>query len=412
MLNPLTNQRELKLRASRSGGFEVCCIVKLCLYIIQDPPVYCGLFDGVPDSEELALLGCLVSSFLCDRSWLFLAAVAVLSTIFTGLLRRYAVSRQLMDRPNERSSHSVPIPRGGGVAIVIAFLGGLLVSGDGTASAVTTALLGGGICVAVVGFIDDHGHIAARWRLLAHFSCAAWILYWIGVPRLELMGSAFDLGALGAVLAALYLVWMLNLYNFMDGIDGIAGGEALIVGAGGTAIYWLAGLPLAGDVGLPALLASAALGFLVWNFPPAKIFMGDAGSGFLGLMLGALSLQAAVTRPVLLWCWLVLLGVFIVDATVTLIRRLLRGERVYEAHRSHAYQHAARQAGAHRPVTLAVVAINVFWLLPWALAIAAGWIEGVIGLAIAYVPLLVLAFRFRAGENDHIQISSATEGTP
>lgn len=326
-----------------------------------------------------------------------LIAVAILSSVLTGLMRRYALSRQLLDRPNERSSHSVPIPRGGGVAIVGAFLGGLLLMGEGASFAVTVALFGAGIGVAVVGFVDDHGHIAARWRLLAHFSCAAWILYWSGVPRLELMGSAVDLGALGAVLAALYLVWMLNLYNFMDGIDGIAGVEALIVGAGGTAVYWLAGLPPTSDVGLPALLAAAALGFLVWNFPPAKIFMGDAGSGFLGLMLGALSLQAAVVRPVLLWCWLVLLGVFIVDATVTLIRRLLHGERVYEAHRSHAYQHATREFGAHRPVTIAVAAINIFWLLPWAAVIATGRVDGVTGLIIAYIPLLVLAWRFRAG---------------
>jgi Fuc2NAc and GlcNAc transferase len=326
-----------------------------------------------------------------------LFAVAVLSAVLTGLLRRYAVSRQLMDRPNERSSHSVPTPRGGGVAIVVAFFAGLLLMGEGASSAATAALFGAGIGVAVVGFVDDHRHIAARWRLLAHFSCTAWILYWIGVPRLELMGNTVDMGQLGVVLAALYLVWMLNLYNFMDGIDGIAGVEALIVGAGGTAMYWLAGLPSVGDVGLPALLAASTLGFLVWNFPPAKIFMGDAGSGFLGLMLGALSLQAAVARPVLFWSWLVLLGVFIVDSTMTLIRRLLRGERVYEAHRSHAYQHATQEYGDHRTVTLAVAAVNIFWLLPWAAAIASGRVPGVVGLVFAYLPLLALALRFRAG---------------
>lgn len=270
-------------------------------------------------------------------------------------------------------------------------------SGSGVSSAAIVAFLLGGAGVAVVGFVDDHGHIPARWRLLAHFSCATWILYWIGVPHLEVMGNAIDLGMPGAILAALYLVWLLNLYNFMDGIDGIAGVEALIVGAGGTVVYWLAGMPMTGDGGLPVLLAAAALGFLMWNLPPARIFMGDAGSGFLGLILGTLSLQAAMARPVLLWCWLVLLGVFIVDATVTLIRRLLRGERVYEAHRSHAYQHASRELGTHLPVTLAVAAINVFWLLPWALAIASGRIEGVVGLVVAYIPLMVLAFRFRAG---------------
>jgi Fuc2NAc and GlcNAc transferase len=325
-----------------------------------------------------------------------LAAVAALSFVLTGLMRRYALSRQLLDRPNERSSHSAPTPRGGGIAIVVAFVASLTAAADASA-ATTLALIGGGVGVAIVGFVDDHGHIAARWRLLAHFACAAWILYWIGVPRLEWMGDTANLGFMAAVLAALYLVWMLNLYNFMDGIDGIAGVEAVTVGAGGTAVCWVAGMPMGSDAVLPALLSAASLGFLLWNFPPAKIFMGDAGSGFLGLMLGALSLQAAVARPVLLWCWLVLLGVFIVDATVTLVRRLLRGERVYEAHRSHAYQHASREFGAHRPVTLAVAAINLCWLIPWAMAIASGLVEGLVGLVAALVPLLALALRFRAG---------------
>lgn len=335
--------------------------------------------------------------FLPEHFWLLLTAVAVLSFVLTGLMRRYALTRKLLDRPNERSSHSAATPRGGGVAIAATFVLGLPLMGTGVSMAATMALAVGGTGVAVVGFVDDHGHIAARWRLLAHFCCAAWVLYWIGIPRLEWMGITVAPGLVGAVLAAFYLVWMLNLYNFMDGIDGIAGAEALTVGAGGTAAYWLAGLPMIGDAGLPALLAAAALGFLLWNFPRARIFMGDAGSGFIGLMLGAFSLQAAVARPVLLWCWLVLLGVFIVDATMTLIRRLLRGERIYEAHRSHAYQHASREFGAHRPVTRAVVALNIFWLLPWAMAIASGRIDGVVGLVVAYIPLLVLAFRFRAG---------------
>lgn len=346
-------------------------------------------------------LGCserVVFSLLCDRSWLLLAVTAV-AALLTGILRRYAESRQLIDQPNERSSHSVPTPRGGGVAIVVAFLGGLLMTDDGASFVVLVALLGGGVVVALVGFVDDHGHIPARWRLLAHFSCAGWILFWIGVPHLELMGRTYDLGVLGVMVAALYLVWMLNLYNFMDGIDGIAGVEGLIVGVGGSALYWLAGLPLDVNAGFPMLLAAAVLGFLLWNLPPAKIFMGDAGSGFLGLMLGALSLQAAVVRPVLFWCWAVLLGVFIVDATVTLVRRMLRGELVHEAHRSHAYQQAAQTIGRHGPVTAAVVAIDTFWLLPWAAAIAIGWVDGIMGLAAAYFPLVILALYFKAGKD-------------
>lgn len=138
-------------------------------------------------------------------------------------------------------------------------------------------------------------------------------------------------------------------------------------------------------------------GFLAWNFPPARIFMGDAGSGFLGLMLGALSFQAAWVAPSLLWSWVILLGVFVVDATLTLLRRLARGERVYQAHRSHAYQHAARRLGRHRPVTLAVGAINLLWLLPIALWVGIGGGCGGLGVMVAYTPLVILGWRWGAG---------------
>jgi len=117
----------------------------------------------------------------------------------------------------------------------------------------------------------------------------------------------------------------------------------------------------------------------------------------LGLIFGILSLRAALLEPSMFWCWLVLLGTFIVDATITLLRRLLRKEKAFRAHRDHAYQHASRELGAHRPVTLAVGAINLVWLLPWALAIASGTIDGPVALAVAYLPLVALALRFRAG---------------
>jgi Fuc2NAc and GlcNAc transferase len=145
------------------------------------------------------------------------------------------------------------------------------------------------------------------------------------------------------------------------------------------------------------LLGCAVAGFLFWNFPPARIFMGDAGSGFLGIILGILSLQAAWISSQLLWAWLILLGVFIVDATVTLIRRLVRGDKIYEAHRSHAYQFASRRFGRHLPVTSAVGVINLVWLLPIALCVTLFGLDGALGLIIAYIPLVILAIRFKAG---------------
>jgi len=330
---------------------------------------------------------------------------ALLACALTAVVRSYALSRSVLDIPNARSSHSVPTPRGGGVAIVLSFLGGLValaVLGLGMPAALFWALLGAGGGIALLGFLDDHGHIAARWRLLGHFLTAIWALYWLdGLPVLGLFGVPVHLGFFGSVLAALYLVWLLNLYNFMDGIDGIASVEAICVCLGGALCYGLVmGDVLSGDsAGLyvPLLLAMAVAGFLVWNFPPAKIFMGDAGSGFLGVVVGILSIHAAWQDPSLFWCWLVLLGVFVVDATVTLLRRLLRGEKVYEAHRSHAYQFASRQHGRHLPVTVAVLVINLLWLLPLAVCIAEGILDGLIGVLLAYVPLVGLAIRYRAG---------------
>ncbi|WP_191632400.1 MraY family glycosyltransferase [Pseudomonas fluorescens] len=330
--------------------------------------------------------------------WLF-AAVAVASLVMTWLLRRYAIASSLMDMPNVRSSHSVPTPRGGGVAIVLSFLIAipLLAFWGALHWAGAWAILGSGLLVATVGFLDDHGHIAARWRLLAHFSAAAWALAWMGgMPPIQVAGEVFDLSWVGHILAGIYLVWMLNLYNFMDGIDGIASVEAVCACLGACLVYWLTGqqeLMIA-----PLLLVMAVIGFLYWNFPPARIFMGDAGSGFLGLILAILSLQAAWIDPGFLWVWLILLGVFIVDATFTLGRRLLRGDKVYEAHRSHAYQFASRVYGRHLPVTLTVVAINVFWLIPVAVCVAWWQMDGVLGLIVAYVPLIALAIKFHAGE--------------
>jgi len=327
-----------------------------------------------------------------------LPLVLFVSLVLTFGLRKYALANSLIDIPNNRSSHVIPTPRGGGVSIVLSFMFFLPVLGyfEVLSGANVLALLGAGVSVAVIGFLDDHGHIAARWRLLGHFGAAAWVLFWLGgFPSITLLGTAVNMGWIGSVLAAFYLVWMLNLYNFMDGIDGLASLEAISVCIGAVLLYWLSGsLNL---IWAPLFLAFAVAGFLYWNFPPARIFMGDAGSGFLGIVLGALSLQGAWAHSDLFWGWLILLGAFIVDATVTLVRRLFRREKVYEAHRSHAYQFAARQYGAHLPITLIVGLINLLWLLPVAILVVVGGLDGVVGLLLAYAPLIVLALKFKAG---------------
>ncbi|AZP73105.1 glycosyltransferase family 4 protein [Pseudomonas poae] len=335
--------------------------------------------------------------------WWLIFGVALLSYLLTALLRRYALAHSMIDIPIARSSHSVPTPRGGGVAIVVSFL--LALSLFGWAQEVPFQTLmgagGAGALIAIIGFMDDHGHIAARWRLLGHFAASAWALYWLGgLPVLVLFGASVNPGWPGGVLAAFYLVWMLNLYNFMDGIDGIASIEAICACLGMCLLYVLSGHTSL--VLLPLVLAMAVAGFLCWNFPPARIFMGDAGSGFLGIILGIFSIQAAWASSQLLWAWLILLGVFIVDATFTLVRRLVRGDKVYEAHRSHAYQFASRRYGNHLSVTLAVAGLNLLWLLPVAMCVVMLELDGAVGVVLAYLPLIALALKFHAGELEKV----------
>lgn len=332
--------------------------------------------------------------------WIYFL-IFLASFLLTAIFRSYAIKKSILDVPNERSSHCSPTPRGGGVAIVITFMMLLiyayLIRAIPFTHFICFSLVG--LFVAAIGFMDDRNNLPARWRLLGHFLAAVWGLFWLGgLPYLEFFGIEVQLGAVGYVLAVLYLVWMLNLYNFMDGIDGLASLEAICVCGGMCIAYLLVGVYEL--IVLPLSLAMAVMGFLFWNFPPAKIFMGDAGSSFLGILLGLLSLQAAWHSPKFLWCWLILLGVFIVDATVTLCCRFFRGAKIYEAHRSHAYQFASRRFGKHLPVSLGICVINIFWLLPLTLSVALSLMDGATALVIAYIPLIFLAFFFDAGKSE------------
>jgi len=258
------------------------------------------------------------------------------------------------------------------------------------------ALFGGGLLVAGIGYWDDRHDLSAKVRLLGHFIAAVWAVTWVGgIPQLELGFATFDWGLLGYIVSVLGIVWLLNLYNFMDGIDGIAASEAIFVAGVGGLLLWGAG---AKGLALTSLtLAAACAGFLFWNWPPAKIFMGDVGSGFLGYSLAVLLLISDRETSVSLWVWVLLLSVFVVDATVTLLRRLLRGEKVHEAHRSHAYQHATTIYGSHLKITLSIAGLNLFLLAPLAVAVWHWSDWTVLFTALGLFPLLLLALRFQAG---------------
>lgn len=311
---------------------------------------------------------------------LALAGVAafLIATTLTAVVRKHVAS---IDIPNSRSSHQVPTPRGGGLATVIATTLMLIVIyiRGAVADELFLALSVGGLAIAAVGFADDRWTVPPKVRLGVHAIAAIWALAWLGgLPPIQFGDRVFVPGWEGYVLGVLGIVWTLNLFNFMDGIDGLAGSEAVFVALAGCLLYF-GDAEAGGAVAAGIVFAGACAGFLAWNWPPAKIFMGDVGSGYMGYVIAVLALVLARENPVALLVWVILGGVFFLDATITLIRRWSRREAAFEAHRNHAYQWLARRFQSHRRVTLLSIGINLLWLLPsawWANAHPAwaGWI--------------------------------------
>ncbi|HBI15687.1 MAG TPA: glycosyl transferase [Desulfobulbaceae bacterium] len=333
-----------------------------------------------------------------NKFWILAGAFGAV-VLLTGLLRQYALRVRLLDIPNPRSSHSIPTPRGGGLAVVLVFVLGacLLARGNSVPASLLPLVLLPCILVATVGWLDDHSSLPARVRLLVHLLAAGLALFLLpSLPALPLWHGQLPLAAWSYPLILLGLVWLVNLNNFMDGIDGIASVEAISVTLGAAAILWLNGGGGTQAL-LLALLAATVAGFLAWNCPPAKIFMGDACSGFLGMAIGVFALATSVEGGINLWSWLILYGVFAVDATCTLLRRFWRGEKLHEAHRSHAYQILARRWQSHRKVTGLVLGVNICWLFPLAV-VSSRWPEwSLLCAALALAPLLLGVIRAGAG---------------
>ncbi|MGI1794781.1 MraY family glycosyltransferase [Acinetobacter variabilis] len=325
----------------------------------------------------------------------------MLTLLFTGYMRHYALKKNIIDNPNERSSHSVPTPRGGGVAVVCSYLLAMavLIYSQQLTLHIGLILMVAGFVIALLGFLDDHGHINSMLRLAIHFLVAIAAVISLGGFAEVTVFNDIQLGFLANIIAVLFLVWLLNLYNFMDGINGIASVEAITTTASMAILYFLLNTSLNSD--MLWLLAACVFGFLLWNFPKAKIFMGDACSGFLGLTLGILALIALKENLALFCAWIICLGVFVVDATYTLIKRVVNGYKMYDAHRSHSYQILSRKWNSHTPVTLVIVAINLLWLFPIAyLTVMQQWTYPEIGILIAYLPLIFIAVRLKAGNPD------------
>jgi Fuc2NAc and GlcNAc transferase len=299
---------------------------------------------------------------------IFIGALLASYAATAWLLRHSRISG-LVDRPNPRSSHSTPTPRGGGLSMVAVTTAGVIIlyATGWLSLALTAALVVGGVSIAAVGFWDDVRSAPVAARMMVHFGAAALAVYCVSdTTAVRAADFITELGIIGQILCVLAVVWTLNLFNFMDGIDGIAASEAafILLGAAGLSLYF--GNPSPEELAPSLIAAAASLGFLRWNWPPARIFMGDIGSGYLGYVIAVLGLESSRTSAVNVYAWIILGSLFLTDATVTLCRRLLRGERAHQPHRTHAYQWLARRWGSHARVTTAVIAIDLLWLLPCA----------------------------------------------
>ena len=335
-----------------------------------------------------------MSAFLPITYYIF--ASFLLSLTLTYMFMKYALYKGVIDVPNHRSSHSTPTPRGAGVSVVLVFLALFLLLSfriEIRTEYILSLILGSGI-VALIGFWDDHNHIPARWRFLAHFIAAMLSLIILpALPHLPFFGVDIDLSVFGFLFYGITLVWLLNLYNFMDGIDGIASVQAITMLLGAAIII--------GDrqwSWLLILMGASVAGFLVWNWAPAKVFMGDSCSGYLGFTLGLLAIITSNEGIISIWSWLILYSVFVVDATVTLFRRMVDGQVWYEAHRSHAYQICSRKLRSHRKVTLSVLLVNAFWLFPIAWCASEWAYIAPLLTVIAVAPLIIFALLVGAGK--------------
>jgi len=291
-----------------------------------------------------------------------LVLIFLSSCLLTGLIYKIALQKNLMDIPNHRSSHTLPTPRGGGLGFILILLGYLLMSPP---TLLWTGLAGAVALLSVTGLLDDKLTLSAKTRLLTQGIAAALVL-WAAGPIMVVNFGIFpiNLGIFGLILSWFALMWLINLYNFMDGIDGLAALEMIFICAGALILLFLPHGTNTDVSSFVWVLLVSILGFFMWNRPTAKIFMGDVGSATLGLILGFLIL--ATKQEISLWSWLILANVFLIDATATLIERLLQKQRIYEAHRQHAYQVASRLYQSHKAVDIRIMLLNILWLLPLA----------------------------------------------
>ena len=323
----------------------------------------------------------------------YLIIPAVVSYFGIILYRKVAISRDIVSNPNFRNLHASPLPVGGGIVFSFVFVFSLFfiwwlnqISDD-----LFWVLAVGGGSAALFGFLDDLKDIRASSKLVAQFFLSGWLLFWLGGG--PLLSIDWIPVLVGIPVTALFLVWMVNAYNFMDGIDGMAVSNTVFI-SGAITLVMLLNNSKSEFIIVPVLLLTTTSTFMVFNWPPASIFMGDSGSVFLGYIFGSLILVTAMSGDISIWTWLVVFGYFFADTTVTQIMRVILVKKWYRAHRSHAYQNLARITGSHLKVTGGVVLYNVVWILPLTLWSAMKPETAILAVVLSITPGLIFSFKY------------------
>ena len=332
-----------------------------------------------------------LTAWLLTVAWFAVAFFGAL--IGTGLVLRILRRRVILSHPNERSSHAVPTPHGGGIALVFVLLPAWAVIALGVPGQtfIIWLVLGAALLLAGVSWADDLTGISRSIRFAAHIAAVSLVLS-------ALPGDAFLFQgmlplALDRFAAGILWVWFINLFNFMDGIDGIAGAEVAAIGFGLFLITFIAGGEVQSLFGLT--LAATALGFLWWNWHPAQVFLGDVGSVPLGYLLGWLLLEAAFKG---FWAPALILPLYyLADATITLLRRLLAGERIWQAHSQHFYQRAVRRGLNHATVVRIILLANSVLIVLALLAAGGAETAALLGALTTVAALLTALARWRGG---------------
>ena len=333
------------------------------------------------------------------------ALATVVSAIGVALFRRNADRLRLLDVPNQRSLHQTPVPRGAGVLIVVITISGCALAWATQRSVPGTfeiAALAGGALVAWVSWFDDRRSQSARVRMAVHLAAAVLVLLpAAGFSATLLPGASAFSVAVAGVVAVLWLVGLTNAYNFMDGIDGLAGGQAVIAGLawaalGVTVNDWNLALP-------GVLIAGSSLGFLLHNWSPARVFMGDVGSTFLGYAFAVLCLMGTARHPNLFLPGVLVMGLFVFDTSFTFLRRWRAGENVFGAHRSHIYQRLVIAGMSHSSVVLVYLGIATAGAIA-AYGVASGS-PMADRLAVAGVPLVAASLVWGVGARERLSVA-------